>query len=63
MGRLSALHGRDGHRRGELLLVRVLVLLFMRIIPPVAIAELKEVLPTPMRPTAIAGPSGYGGDQ
>jgi hypothetical protein len=38
-------------------------LLFTRIIPPVAIAELKEVLPTPMRPTAIAGPSGYGGDQ
>ncbi len=38
-------------------------LLFTRIIPPVAIAELKEVLPTPMRPTAIAGPSGHGGDQ
>ena len=38
-------------------------LLFTRLIPPVAIAELKEVLPTPMRPRAMAGAGGQGGDQ
>ena len=35
-------------------------LLFTRLLPPVAIAELKEVLPTPTRPMAAGG---HGGDQ
>ncbi|HIF05539.1 MAG TPA: hydrogenase [Gemmatimonadetes bacterium] len=38
-------------------------LLFTRLIPPIAIAELKEVLPTTNRPRAIAGAGGQGGDQ
>ena len=38
-------------------------LLFTRLLPPVAIAELKEVLPTPTRPMAAVGTGGHGGDQ
>ncbi len=38
-------------------------LLFTRLLPPVAIAELKEVLPTPTRPMAAVGAGGRGGDQ
>jgi len=38
-------------------------LLFTRLLPPVAIAELKEVLPTPTRPMAAVGAGGHGGDQ
>jgi len=37
-------------------------LLFTRLIPPVAIAELKEVLPTPMR-RATVGAGEQGGDR
>ena len=35
-------------------------LLFTRLLPPVAIAELKEVLPTPMRTAGPAHPLGTG---
>jgi Ni/Fe-hydrogenase subunit HybB-like protein len=38
-------------------------LLFTRLLPPVAIAELKEVLPTPMRPKATAGSVGQRGER
>ncbi|HAD74823.1 MAG TPA: hydrogenase [Gemmatimonadetes bacterium] len=38
-------------------------LLFTRLLPPVAIAELKEVLPTPTRSMAAVGAGGHGGDQ
>ena len=37
-------------------------LLFTRLLPPVAIAELKEVLPTPMRTAALAHAGGEGGE-